>query len=342
MVNSLQCANANALVISAGSLQVNATSEFDGGLTLSGGDLIASGALTLAGNTSWQTGTISGNGLINSGAITLSGTVDKTSAGTFNNNNSIIVTGTGNLVVNATFNNNSQGVIDFQDDGGIAGDGAINNSGIIKKSAGTGVSSIGPSSNSNLYFNQLAGTLDAQSGTLQLNQVRTDAAETGGTWDAETGATLEFIGSPNYTEFGGNFSGSGGGTVQLNSGPFYIDYPGATFNFPTGLLQWVGGSISGNTLTNSGSITLASSADKALNTTLNNNGTLIEIDTGNLVVNNTLNNNATGMIDFQDDAGIAGGGSIENSGTIQKSAGTGVSSIGPSPSSSLYFDQAGR
>ena len=233
----------------------------------------------------WAGGSIYGNTLTNSGFMTLASSADKTLYATLNNNGAIIEKDTGNLVVNGTLNNNATGVIDFQDDAGIAGGGSIENSGTIQKSAGTGVSSIGPSPSSSLYFDQLGGKLDAQTGTLQLNQDRNFGTQTGGIWDAETGATLEFIGSPNYTAFGGTFSGSGGGTVQFSSGPFYINSPGATFNFPTGLLHWVGGSISGYTLTNSGFITLASSADKTLYATLNNNGTIIEKDTGNLVVN---------------------------------------------------------
>ena len=339
-VNSLQCAG--NLLVSAGSLQVAATSQIGGGLTLRGGDLLAFGPLTLAGNTSWQTGTIYYNGLNNTGTITLSGTADKTIAGIFNNNGTIVEQDAGNLVVTGTLKNNALGVIDIQSDTGITGNGVINNSGDIKKSAGTGTSSIGPSLNAYLDFNQLGGTLDAQSGTLQIDQTRTSLLETGGTWDAEGNAILDIVGNgPSGTYLAGTFTGTGTGVVMLDGGNFYSDTGGATFNFPTGLLQWTGGFIGDQAVTNAGSITLSGSADKSLGATLNNNGALVETGAGNLVVSGTLDNNTHGLIDIQSDAGITGNGVVNNSGDIKKSAGTGTSSIGPSLNTDLYFNQLG-
>ena len=237
--------------------------------------------------------------------------------------------GTGNLIVSGTLNNNATGVIDFQSDGGLAGNGVINNAGVIRKSAGTGVSRVGPSSNSDLWLNQLGGTLDAESGTLRLDQLRENQG-TGGVWNAAAGATLDFIGnSPSGTYFAGSFTGSGTGAVQLSSGLFGIGVGGTHFDFPAGLLQWTGGSFFANALTITGSITLAGAADKSFNNTINNDGTLIETGAGNLVVAGTLNNNASGVIDFQSDAGFAGTGTVNNSGLIRKSAGTGVSTLTP-------------
>ncbi len=285
----------------------------------------------------WIGGNIGGQPLTNNGSITLATAADKDLGNVLNNNGTLIDSDTGNLVVSDTLNNNATGVIDFQNDAGITGNGVINNSGVIKKSAGAGVSRIGPSPNVDLYFNQLGGTLDAQTGTLKLDQDRTSVLETGGTWNAESGATLSFVGnSPSGTYFAGTFTGSGSGTVQLNGGSFYIDTGGATFNFPTGLLQWIGGTIGDQPLTNNGSITLATAADKDLGNVLNNNGTLIDTDTGNLVVSGTLNNNVSGMIDFQNDAGITGNGVINNSGVIKKSAGVGVCRASGLPPMSIF------
>lgn len=294
-----------------------------------------------AGLLQWTGGSFFSNPLTNAGSMTLAGAGDKAASNTINNTGTVIVTGTGNLVVSGTLNNNAGGVVDFRSDGGAAGNGVINNSGTIRKSAGVGVSRIGPSPNVDLYLNQLGGILDAQSGTLLLDQLRTSLLETGGTWNAAAGAMLEFNGATFYTYFAGVFTGSGPGTVQLNSGLFAIDSGGATFNFPAGLLHWVGGTIFGNPLTNSGSITVSGSADKTIGGTFNNGGTIVETDAGNLVVSGTLNNNAAGLIDFQSDAGIAGNGIINHTGMIRKSAGVGVSRIGPSPNVDLYLNQLG-
>ena len=295
-----------------------------------------------AGLLQWTGGTFFANPLTNTGTITLAGGADKGFQNILNNNGTLVETGTGNLVDANTFNNLASGVIDIQSDAGITGNGLINNSGTIRKSAGSDVSRIGPSANADLYLNQLGGTLDAESGTLELDQLRTSLLETGGIWNAGASATLDFEGNGGSgTYFAGTFTGSGAGTVQLNSGFFGIDSGGATFNFPAGLLQWTGGTFFANPLTNTGSITLAGAAEKGFQNILNNNGTLVETGTGNLVDANLLNNNATGLIDIQSDDGITGSGSFNNSGLIRKSAGTGVSRIGPSPNQGIYFIQLG-
>ncbi len=74
-VNSLHTAVTNDLVLQAGgSLTIAASSELDGALTLSGGNLSGGGSLTLAGDTLWIAGSISGTGtLTNSGALSVSG-----------------------------------------------------------------------------------------------------------------------------------------------------------------------------------------------------------------------------------------------------------------------------
>ncbi len=80
----------------------------------------------------------------------------------------------------------------------------------------------------------------------------------------------------------GTYSGSGGGTIGLPSGTIDIGAAGATFNFPTSLFNWSGGTIQGdgvgNVLTNTGTITLTGSGAKILfdGLTLNNSGTIDE------------------------------------------------------------------
>lgn len=327
-----------------GGLRVQSAGTLDSAIALNGDYLEVDAATTLKGTLTWKTGTLftSGQGLTNAGVMALSNTSDVTLSGVLFNNATLSEGGTGSLSITNTINNGSNGLLDFQNDVGITGNGVLNNSGTIQKSAGAGLSRIGPADNSTLYFNQLGGTLDARSGSLRLDQTRTSVLETGGTWNAGAGAMLEFVGNgPSGTYFAGNFTGSGAGTVLLGSGPFGIDSGGATFNFPIGLLQWTGGTFFSNPLTNAGSITLTGATDKSSTNTINNTGTLIVAGTGNLVVSGTLNNNAGGVIDFQNDGGIAGNGVVNNAGTIRKSAGGGVSRIGPSPNVDLYLNQLG-
>ncbi|HQX51029.1 MAG TPA: CARDB domain-containing protein, partial [Planctomycetaceae bacterium] len=336
------------ILITGGTLTVNGASQINGGkLTLNGRNLAANDTvlMTTTGKLDWKSGTIYGNGLQNSGTFTISATADVALAGTLTNSGLIQQSGTGNLVVNGTLNNALTGVFDFKTDAGIIGSNVINNSGVFRKTVGSGVSRIGPSASSSLYFNQLGGTLDAQSGTLQLDQTNTSVLETGGIWNASAGAILDFEGNTGSgTYFAGTFTGSGGGVVQLSSGRFGIDSSGATFNFPTGLLNWTGGAFFSQPLTNNGTITLSGVNDKALGSTLNNDGHLIMKGTGNLVMTSPLNNDPTGVIDFQSNSGISGNSSnavINNQGTIKKSAGTGVSRIGPAANSVCYVNQLG-
>jgi RHS repeat-associated protein len=335
----------NLDIEAGGGLRVQGAGTLDSSLTLNGDYLEVDLATTLNGTLNWKAGTLitSGQALSNAGVMALSNSSDVVLSGYLINNATLSESGAGNLSINNTFTNGTTGVIDFQSDVGITGNGVLNNSGTIRKSAGAGISRIGPAdSNSTIYFNQLGGTLDAQSGSLRLDQTRTSVLETGATWNAEAGATLDFVGNgPSGTYFAGNFTGSGAGTVQLSSGSFGIDSGGATFHFPAGLLHWAGGTFFANPLTNTGNITLTGANDKSFTNTLNNTGTIIVTGTGNLVDLGILHNNTGGVIDFRSDAGISANGELDNAGSIIKSAGTGVSRVGPAANALLYFDQFG-
>ncbi len=358
-----------SLIATGGTLTVNAASQIDGStLTLNGGNLTANGAVTItaSGMFEWQSGTISGNGLANSGTITISAAANVSLNGRLTNSGTINHTGIGNLVLVGTITNDVNATYDFQNDAGlfgIPGANFLNNSGTIKKTGGSGLSTIGmpiPNSNdSSLNFNNTGGTLDGQSGTLQL--LATSGASTGGMFNAATGAVLDLV--PNRgARFAGTFTGTGGGTVQLSGGTLNVTDtagPGAIFNFPAGLFQWSGGSI-GNThpihpFTNTGTITLAGANDKGLNgSAFNNSGTIIHTGTGNLLLGSTftnldtLTNNSGAIYDFQSDAGLfatPGTHFLNNSGTIQKTGGSGVSTIGtpnPNPNgNTFHFSNTG-
>ena len=103
--------------------------------------------------------------------------------------------------------------------------------------------------------------------------------------------------SPGAVELGGTITGtlngSGNGAVGLG-GTLLIGVGGATFDFATGLFQWSGNSINldGNTLTNTGAMTIA-------------------INNGSLFGNTSLNGGGTPNQ----------GGTLDNQGTITQSSG---------------------
>ncbi len=143
----------------------------------------------------------------------------------------------------------------------------------------------------------IAGDLNLSSGTLTVS----------------SGATLTLAGATNQWSGGtvaGSFAGSGGGTVSLASGTLNIASAGTTFDFPTGMFNWSGGTIQGNgsnsVLTNNGTITLTGSANKVLfdGLTLNNSGTINEDGTSGsndweFSTDVVLNNLSGGIVDME-------------------------------------------
>jgi len=101
--------------------------------------------------------------------------------------------------------------------------------------------------------------------------------------------------------------------------------------------QWANGTVSGS-VTNQGTLTLIANADsidmQTLTGTLTNSGTVIDADpnTGQFPLqftNGTLNNQAGSLIDFQTDTPVGSNGqdTINNAGTLLKSAGAGSTNI---------------
>jgi hypothetical protein len=232
----------------------------------------------------------------------------------------------------------------FQSDTAVAlqnssnGLGQFNNSGTVEKKAGSGSSAFNGGGN----FNNQAGTISVQTGTLVLSSSGTNTG--GGTFNASSGATLDLTGgyTPTYS---GTYTGSGGGTILLQNGTLYVDASGATFNFPSPMFQWTGGTIRNNTFTNNGAITIAyptgNNPPCLSGATLNNSGTINVSGTNpqqlqiacSYHVPATLNNLVGGVFDFQSDTYVAidqvnnPGSQFNNSGLVEKTAGTGTSSI---------------
>jgi len=71
---------------------------------------------------------------------------------------------------------------------------------------------------------------------------------------AASGAAVNITGGSTAT-WDGTFTGAGSGAIILNSGALQSGADGVVFNFPTGLFQWQGGTLSG-TFTNTGDLVL--------------------------------------------------------------------------------------
>ena len=122
---------------------------------------------------------------------------------------------------------------------------------------------------------------------------------------------------------------------------------GATFDFPEGLFQWAGAGIDlyGNTLTNAGFMTLTNTgaglygnnyftggSTLDLAGSLINNGTIVQQGAFgfDFCDNITLDNTTTGTYEFAGDGSIVRSNlspSFVNAGTIEKTAGTGTTTI---------------
>ena len=315
--HSLQ--SSDALALTGGSLTLAAASEIDGALALGAGTtLTTGGVLTLTGSDSWTGGTLAGGGSV---ALATGGTLAVSGATA------------GTLLTTLA----SAGTLDLQSDAGLTGTGSLQNAGTLKKSAGSGTSTIAVAVTSTgtvavqsgtlalgTNFTNQGGTLDAESGTLLVPS--TNVAWTGGgTFTAAAGATLQLapVGG-NGISLAGTYTGSGAGQVQFSGGTLLTGTGGATFNFPAGLFQWTGGTITANpgTLTNAttGFLTLSNAAVVTLNAagSVINQGEIDQTGGGNLAINGTtFDNQAGATFDISGTGGLIGNGTFADEGTLK-------------------------
>ncbi|MGO8764401.1 MAG: hypothetical protein ACLQSR_04605 [Limisphaerales bacterium] len=310
-------------------------------LILVGGNLANTGyaydTLTVNGQINWTNGVL-GCATTNNGVLTLAGTngVDYQLTQFLCNNGTINLV-SGNLLINycgynsGSFFNASNAVLNFQHDAAIdisSGQFGLcnppfNNAGIIRKSGGTGTSPIYAAVNS-------SGTIDAQTGAIQLN----GGGNLGGTLQSE--ATGELIFGTNIYNTGLTLAGNLTSTNAVLDGANLVG--SGTIN---GVLTWVSGGFTpgDGTLTvgTNGVLVLAGAngADYSLSSELYNQGT-IKLVSGNLLINSCggnfgeLINDPSGLVDFKNDVSIDSscGGPLINQGTVRKSGGTGTSDIG--------------
>ena len=279
--------------------------------------------------------TLSAPSVINPGAtLALSGSATKSINGTgpFVDANSITQVDGGSLQLASTMTLNIVlgGLYDLQSNANITG-GTLINGGTFQKSVLTGTSKISST------FNNAGGKVEVLSGTLVLPGKGTN---TGGTFDASTGATLDVTGGGTTAVFTGTYQDAGGGgTVELATGTLRVGAAGVTFDFSSSTpFQWIGGTIMAGTtgLTNSDSFNIGSgSLAKATTETLfgllinTGTGTITQAGTSTLKTSSGSTLNNQGLYDLQSSAstvisgnGLSGSGTLINSGTFQKSAGT--------------------
>jgi hypothetical protein len=208
--------------------------------------------------------------------------------------------------------------------------------GLVIKTGGNSKSTIG------ITFQNLTGTVEADVGTLIVG----GGTNTGGTYNAHTGAQVLLSG--NYS---GTLTGSGGGIVGLNT-VIEIDAANATFNFPSGMFVWstAGIDLDGHTLTNIGFMTWATSASGSYPAglygstasnggggnqggLLDNKGTIVQ-PSGVMQLSDGISVLNEATYNFSGDATISYFGNNPSSftnaasGLLEKSGGTGFSTIG--------------
>jgi hypothetical protein len=315
--------------------------------------------LVLSGSSEWDAGIIT---LESAGSLTNNGTLAESDSpllagnGTFTNNGTITQAGAYDLELGGytngqglvvTLNNTAAGVIDLQSDAGIrGGNGLIVNAGTIEKTGGTKTSAIFESLNN-------TGTIDAESGTIRLVGANTAGPngtdDTNGTFKTAAGAFIELAASGQLPFIqNGTFTGTGTGTILLDVNGIDSGPAGSTFSIAsTVTFLWSGATINvpaTTTLTYNGSLSLDSNGIPSLagGGTFVLKGTLTESGTGylNLEPGNgtttTLDISPGSTLDLQSDSSIYGDPIsststvlLNNAGTIEKTGGTGTSTLRP-------------
>ncbi len=320
------------------------------------GTLQGSANLTIpsGGTYTWNGGSMQGSGQVviaSGGNLLVSGTSSVASLSllskTINNSGTItyqpLTGGTGNqltLFGTASITNQSGATITTTDNSSFLQSGggtSIINSGNFLTS---GSSSVAPA-----ITNNATGLIKPSGGMLTLL-----AGTSSGTLDAVSPAAINFGVGSLFTITGGTWGGSGGG-FWVTGGDVTISAPfsltNLTFNSGqidgsatltlTGSNAWGGGTMAGSgTTTNSGgaTLTMANTLTSTLDArTFNNNGT-VNYQNGGSVLH--LQNGAlfanTGAFDVQGDVGMACNCAVppafHNLGSFNKTAGTGVASIG--------------
>jgi hypothetical protein len=350
------------LNLSGGTATFNLASVTFPTLVLSSGTLGGSANYTVTGTMSWNAGYLSGTGTM---TIAAGASLTMDTGGGKQLNQAVYNQGTatwnnGGISGSGAFTNQSGGIFNVQSNSSIgvpftnqpgatfnqvSGTTTIlnpkpfNNDGTVNLTGGTLLLGGGGTSNGSFSV-QGGATLDFNMGTFTVGATST-----------VTGAGAVTFTSSNVTLSGGyTVSGSttiSGGTATLNMAAVAFPtlvlsgYGGLTgtanITIPSGgSFSWSGGSHWGSsttTIASGATLALSGASTKTLSyRTLIDAGTTTQSGTGNLIFGNgaSLAIQAGGLYDLQSDSGFslgAGTGSVMVAGTLQKSGGTGTSTV---------------
>jgi len=329
-INSVQ-GDQKLAIQAGGELEIDGDSTYAGDIDVAG-ILDLDGPLTAQGSMQWNSGTVDAGAklLIFSGAsMAINGSEEKSLRGSAGIDVAGTVTqsGSGNIDVSSFASSGGifvldNGLYDLQTDADITGFGRLEITGTYRKSGGNGTNQIAVE----LALSN-TGLLDVQSGTVALSGTTT-ASSNGGMLNVATGATLDLTGGDSR-RMTGSFVGSGNGRVELASGTLVMVNSDVDFNMPPGLFHWTGGRLAGVglALINSGELNISGPDEKSFQTRAEivNRGTVIHSGTGNLAGTdrNVIDNEPGALWDIRTDANTTGPLTLNNFGTLRKSAGTG-------------------
>ncbi len=302
-----------------------------------GGTIQGDGPIDINGIFSWQSGTLTGSDTVRVNAtatFTISGPFGKTLRRPLVNHTTCVWTGTSISMDNAAGRFINESLFDIQTDQTIGSLGLVINNGTLKKSVGSGETTI----SADLINN---GEIQVETGTLRPS----DESSGSGSYDIRSAAKYKMSGST-HTFDGNTLTGEGifeisGGTININ---------GAGLNFPVTLnFQFLGGTIQGSgpiavngifnwqsgTITGSDTVTVGATATFTISSNFGKNlrrplvnqatctwtGTSISMDGGGARFINE------GVFDIRTDNTMGSLGSVINSGTMKKTAGTATTNI---------------
>jgi hypothetical protein len=276
------------------------------------------------------------------GNLALTGSNDEILAGggTLTENGTITQSGGGNLAiagntVATTLNISKSSTYDFANDSGIVWGGGpggvVLNAGLVEKTNSFATSAI-----NGVAFSNQGGTLNVATGTLQL--ASNGGLNTGGLFQVAGGAALDLTGS-STVKYTGTYTGSGGGQVLLGGGTLQVSGTGGTtFNLPTNMFVWNGGTINTNGSTfnltgklsinsNQGSENIDGGGMMSVSGTITDSGTANDL---NIDTHTTLALQK-GTFNLAADANVTGNGMLQIlGGLLEKTAATGTSTLSAS------------
>ena len=204
------------VVVSGGTVNLNSGSPLSiGTLTMTGGTMSGSDAITVTGHFTFNGGTLSGSGAFTAGDIEMSSGTRTVDTKTFHNTGSAVLSGFGYLYLanSAVWDNKATATFDAQNDYGIypsgSPGGTFNNLGTFQRTSSGGTFYI------NAPFNN-TGTVDVQTGVLNVSG--SNYTQTAGTTKLD-GGNLAGGFSPPISIQGGTLVGSGiiDGNVSVSS-----------------------------------------------------------------------------------------------------------------------------